>query len=176
LTAFQVIFYFIAAFILVTGFLAVTTRRIFRSAIWLLFSLLGVAGLFFLMDLEFIAAVQITVYVGGIVVLIIFSVFLTQDSGKEMKKPVRSSAATSLIVALLGFVFSFRLIAQYNFLPPDNKPLNPSVGNIGKQLLSTSENGYALPLEAVSILLLAAMVGCIVIAMKSQPEGKTGGS
>ncbi len=76
-----IIFYVISAFILGSGLLAVTTRKIFRSAIWLLFSLIGVAALYFWMQVEFIAAVQIVVYVGGIVVLIIFSVFLTQRSG-----------------------------------------------------------------------------------------------
>lgn len=174
MTAYQVIFYIIAAFILLTGFLAVTTRKIFRSSIWLLFSLMGIAALFFWMDLQFIAAVQITVYVGGIVVLIIFSIFLTQESGKEMKKPLRGPAVIALVAVLLGFLFSFRLIAQYHFLAGDAKLFNPSVRAIGTQLLSTAENGYALPFEAVSVLLLAAMIGCIVIAMKSHPGGKTG--
>ena len=77
-----IIFYIISAFILVTGLLAVTTRKIFRASIWLLFSLIGIAALYFWMQLEFLAAVQIIVYVGGIVVLIIFSIFLTIKSGE----------------------------------------------------------------------------------------------
>ncbi len=75
-----IIFYLIAAFILITGILAVTTRKIFRSSVWLLFCLVGVAALYFWMNVNFIAAVQIIVYVGGIVVLIIFSIFLTQQA------------------------------------------------------------------------------------------------
>ncbi len=90
MTATQVTFYIISAFILGTGLLAVTTRKIFRAAIWLLFSLIGIAALFFWMQLDFIAAVQIIVYVGGIVVLIIFSIFLTQKAGNEMSAPVRN--------------------------------------------------------------------------------------
>jgi len=70
-----IIFYMLAALTLVSGVLAVGTRQIFRAAIFLLFSLIGVAGLFFWMQYEFIAAVQIVVYVGGITVLIIFSIF-----------------------------------------------------------------------------------------------------
>src|ERR1700712_2678871 len=112
LTASQVIFYIIAAFILGTGLLAVTTRKIFRSAIWLLFSLIGIAALFFWMQLQFIAAVQIVVYVGGIVVLIIFSIFLTQQAGNEMAKPVRNRALFAAITVLAGFIFSYRLIFQ----------------------------------------------------------------
>ena len=81
-----IIFYFLAAFILGTGLMAVTVRKIFRAAIWLLSSLVGIAGLYFWMQVEFIAAVQIVVYVGGIVVLIIFSIFLTQQSGTELPR------------------------------------------------------------------------------------------
>ncbi len=167
MTATQIIFYIISAFILGTGVLAVTTRKIFRSAIWLLFSLIGIAGLFFWMDVNFIAAVQIVVYVGGIVVLIIFSIFLTQKAGNEMPKPVRSRAFFAALAVLLGFILSYTLIYQYNFQPASTQQLNVSVSEIGKQMLSTSQGGYALPFEVVSVLLLAAMIGCIVIAMKS---------
>ncbi len=65
-------------------------RRYFVRLSFLLFSLIGIAGLFFWMQVEFIAAVQIIVYVGGIVVLIIFSIFLTQQSGDEMPRPVKN--------------------------------------------------------------------------------------
>jgi len=170
LTATQVIFYIISAFILGTGLLAVTTRKIFRSAIWLLFSLIGIAALFFWMQLEFIAAVQIIVYVGGIVVLIIFSIFLTQKAGNEMPKPVRSRSFFSALAVLLGFILSYTLIYQYNFQPASTHQFNVSVSDIGRQMLSTSNNGYALPFEVVSMLLLAAMIGCIVIAMKVKPR------
>ena len=79
----SILFYAISTIILVAGILAVTSVKIFRAAIWLLFSLVGIAALYFWMQVEFIAAIQIVVYVGGIVVLIIFSIFLTQHSGKE---------------------------------------------------------------------------------------------
>jgi len=172
LTASQVIFYIIAGFILATGFLAVTASRIFRSAIWLLFSLIGIAALFFWMHLEFIAAVQITVYVGGIVVLIIFSIFLTQKSGAKMAKPARSRALFAGLAVLLGFALSFILISLYHFQAETSLALNAGVSDIGTQLMRTNGEGYALPLEVVSILLLAALIGCIVIAMKSKPAGK----
>jgi NADH-quinone oxidoreductase subunit J len=167
LTASQITFYIISAFILGTGLLAVTTRKIFRSAIWLLFSLIGIAALYFWMQLEFIAAVQIIVYVGGIVVLIIFSIFLTQKAGNEMPAPLRSRTFFAALLVLIGFMLSYTLIYRYNFQPTNNQQLNVNVSNIGSQMVSTSENGYALPFEVVSILLLAAMIGCIVIAAPS---------
>ena len=72
MNASAVVFYILSVFILGAALLAVTSRKIFRSAIWLLFSLTGIAGLYFWLQMEFVAAVQIVVYVGGIVVLIIF--------------------------------------------------------------------------------------------------------
>src|SRR6476469_11186350 len=112
-----IIFYLLAAMTIGCGVMAVATRQIFRAAISLLFSLVGIAGLYFWMDYEFIAAVQIVVYVGGIVVLIIFSIFLTQKAGNEMQKPIRSRTFFAALAVLLGFILSYTLIYQYNFQP-----------------------------------------------------------
>ena len=161
-----IIFYAISALILGAAILAVTSLKIFRSAIWLLFSLVGVAALYFWMQVEFIAAIQIVVYVGGIVVLIIFSIFLTQQSGKEMPKPATNKIVFSTLAALSGIVFTINLINHYGFTNTSSAPFNASVHEIGMQMLSTTTHGFILPFEVVSMLLLAAMVGCIVIAMK----------
>jgi len=173
MTASQIIFYLLSAFILGTAVLSVTTNKIFRSAIWLLFSLIGIAGLYFWLQVEFIAAVQIVVYVGGIVVLIIFSIFLTQQAGKEMPKPGMLRTITSVLAVLFGFALTYLLIYKNEFTARDGT-FDWSVNKIGTQMLETGENGYALPFEVVSILLLAAMVGCIVIAIKSKPEENNG--
>lgn len=166
MTASQIIFYIIAAFILGTAVLSVTTRKIFRSAIWLLFSLIGIAGLYFWLKVEFIAAVQIIVYAGGIVVLIIFSIFLTQQSGKEMAKPPLKRTIASVLAVIFGFALSWTLIERHNF-QRTGKEFLWTISKIGTQMVDTNKEGFALPFEAVSILLLAAMIGCIVIAIKS---------
>lgn len=165
-------FYLLSAFILTTGLLAVVARKIFRAAIWLLFSLIGIAGFYFQMQMEFIAAVQIIVYVGGIVVLIIFSIFLTQQSGMQMQKPISGRSFFSISATSLGFIMTFLLIQKYPFKAVNRPAIEMSVANIGTQMLSTTEHGYVLPFEVVSILLLAAMIGCIVIAMKIKPAEK----
>ncbi len=162
-----IIFYAISALILGAGILAVTSVKIFRSAIWLLFSLIGIAALYFWMQVEFIAAIQIVVYVGGIVILIIFSIFLTQQSGKDLPKPTLSKMVFSALAALFGIAFTFNLINHYGFNNISASPFNVSVNEIGMQMLSTSSHGFILPFEVVSMLLLASMIGCIVIAMKS---------
>src|SRR5580693_2662927 len=103
MSASAVVFYLLSIFILASALLAVTSRKIFRSAIWLLFSLTGIAGLYFWLQVEFVAAVQIVVYVGGIVVLIIFSIFLTQQSGKDLPAPARGRTILSAFAVCIGF-------------------------------------------------------------------------
>jgi NADH-quinone oxidoreductase subunit J len=172
-----VVFYILSVIILSAALLAVISRKIFRSAIWLLFALTGIAGLYFWLEMEFVAAVQIVVYVGGIVVLIIFSIFLTQQSGKDLPAPVRGRVIFPVLAVLAGFVLTCLMIRGYTF--PRDHPFvydyawpDWGVSAIGAQLLSTKEHGYVLPFEVISVLLLAAMIGCIVIAMKSKPVNK----
>ncbi len=70
---------------------------------------------------------------------------------------------------LAGLGLIYRLISEYGFNKISDQPFNVEVSEIGTQMLSTTEHGYVLPFEAVSMLLLAAMIGCIVIALKSKP-------
>ena len=166
MNASTIIFYVLAAAVIGGGLLAVTSRKIFRSAVFLLFSLIGIAGLYFFLDYQFIAAVQIIVYVGGIVVLIIFSIFLTHGSGEDMKTPVFGRAVFSALASIFACMLTMYLIGQHTFFTSGKLAVEPSPSNIGTQMLSTTEHGYILPFEVVSMLLLAAMIGCIVIAIK----------
>ncbi len=161
-----IIFYLLAALTLVSGLLAVTTRLIFRAAIYLLFSLIGIAGIYFWLNYEFIAAVQIVVYVGGIVVLIIFSIFLTQQAGEQLPRPTMGRQLFAALAAFCGLALVMLQLYKHNFTGTDKPAVEPTVANIGNQMLGVEEGGYALPFEVVSILLLAALVGCIVIALK----------
>lgn len=165
-----IIFYLLAALTITCGVMAVATRHIFRAAISLLFSLIGIAGLYFWMDYEFIAAVQIVVYVGGIVVLIIFSIFLTQQSGEKLPMQKMGRKIFSLLAAFCGFALTIVQIFEHTFIKTAEAPVGPTIRNIGEELISLDKNGYALPFEVVSILLLAAMIGCIVIATRTPAE------
>jgi NADH-quinone oxidoreductase subunit J len=166
-----IIFYLLAALTLVCGVLSVSTRQIFRAAIYLLFSLIGIAGLYFWLQYEFIAAVQIVVYVGGIVVLIIFSIFLTQKAGEQLPKQKLDRKIIAALAVFCGFALTMVQVFQHEFTTAD-KVAAPTVADIGKKMLSTDNGGYALPFEVISMLLLAAMIGCIVIALRSKPETK----
>lgn len=165
-----IVFFMLAALTLISAVLAVSTRHIFRAAIFLLFTLVGIAGLYFWMQYEFIAAVQIIVYVGGITVLIIFSIFLTQQAGELLPKQKSSRLLFSALAAVCGFALTMLQVFQHTFSGNIANPLEPTVANIGNHMLGINDGGYALPFEVVSILLLAALIGCIVIAMRSNPN------
>lgn len=161
-----IIFYLLAALTLGSGILAVSSRQIFRSAIFLLFSLIGIAGLYFWLDYQFIAAVQIVVYVGGIVVLIIFSIFLTNQAGEKMAKQKPGRMIFAALAAFCGFALAIVQIYQHTFFETGAPHETVTVAAIGQKMLSVKNGGYALPFEVISMLLLAAMVGCIVVAMR----------
>jgi NADH-quinone oxidoreductase subunit J len=170
MTGANIIFYLLAALTLVSGLLAVSSRQIFRSAIYLLFSLIGVAGLYFWLDYQFIAAVQVVVYVGGIVVLIIFSIFLTQQAGEKLpaQKPGRKVFAA--LAAFCGFTLTIVQLYSHSFIQTSEPVMEVNVAAIGNQMLDVKNTGFALPFEVISMLLLAAMVGCIVIAIRAKEQ------
>ena len=162
-------FYIIAAFILICGALAVTARKLFRAAIWLLFSLAGIGAFYFWLDMQFLAAVQVIVYVGGIVVLIIFSIFHTQEGGADLPKALKNRKLIAASFCLIGFSLLTYILNSAFFLQ-SSLLQDSSLQAIGRKMLSTSEGGFALPFEVISLLLLAAMIGCIVIAIKPAKE------
>jgi NADH-quinone oxidoreductase subunit J len=172
ITGSTIIFYLLAALTLTCGLLSVSTRQIFRAAIYLLFSLVGIAGIYFWLQYEFIAAVQIVVYVGGIVVLIIFSIFLTQQAGEKLAKQKIGRKIFSALAVFCGFALTMVQVYQHTFYETTEEPVRTTVFNIGKKMMAVDNGGYALPFEVISMLLLAAMIGCIVIALRQKTENK----
>ena len=167
MTGSAIVFYLLALLTLASALLAVTSRQIFRAAIYLLFSLIGIAGIYFWMQYDFIAAVQIIVYVGGITVLIIFSIFLTQQAGELLPKQKMGRQVFAAAAVLCSFALVMLQVMKNKFTATTEEPVQPTIAAIGEKMLATTEDGYALPFEVVSILLLAALIGCIVIAMRS---------
>jgi NADH-quinone oxidoreductase subunit J len=166
-----ILFYLLAALTLSCGIMSIATRHIFRAAIYLLFALIGIAGIYFWLSYEFIAAVQIVVYVGGIVVLIIFSIFLTQQAGEQLPKQRLDRKIWATLAVFCAFALTMVQVLQYQF-PVIASPGPVTVRQIGEKMMSMDAGGYALPFEIISMLLLAAMVGCIIIALRSKPEIK----
>ncbi|MBI2966441.1 MAG: NADH-quinone oxidoreductase subunit J [Bacteroidetes bacterium] len=161
-----ILFYIFSVLILACGIFTVTSRKIYRAAIFLLLTVVSVAALYFLMEYTFLGVVQLVIYAGGIVVLILFAVLLTHDSGSLLPPlGVKRTVATFALTGTGLTVFLYTILGRK--VEPGSGEFNePSVKMIGGQLLDLYNFGFVLPFEAISILLLAAMVGCIVLAMK----------
>ncbi|EIY39865.1 hypothetical protein HMPREF1062_00203 [Bacteroides cellulosilyticus CL02T12C19] len=162
-----VVFYFLAVFISVCSILTVTTRHMVRSATYLLFTLFGTAGIYFLLGYTFLGSVQIMVYAGGIVVLYVFSILLTSGEGDRTTKLKRSKLLAGLGATVGGAIIVVFITLKHKFLvTTDLVLLEINIKTIGHSMLSSNKFGYLLPFEAVSILLLACIVGGLVIARK----------
>lgn len=162
-----VVFYFLAAFITVFSLLTVTTTRMVRSATYLLFVLFGTAGIYFLLGYTFLGSVQIMVYAGGIVVLYVFSILLTSGEGDKAVRLKRSKFLAGLGTTVAGAAIVLFITLKHKFLATtDLKPVEISFSTLGQQMFSSDKYGYLLPFEAVSLLLLACIVGGLLIARK----------
>jgi len=158
----KVIFYILALIMIVSAIASVSSRKMLRSVIYLLFTLIGVAGIYFLIDYNFLAAVQLTVYAGGIIVLVIFSVLLVHHIEMELEMAKLSKKLITGLICLIGLGLFLYTIYTNDFQVVENSQTT-TVEDIGRGLLSYDAGGFILPFEVISILLLAAMIGAIII-------------
>ena len=165
-----VMFYLLSAIILTFSVLSITTRKILRAAVYLLFVLVGTSGIYFELNYEFLAAVQLTLYAGGIVVLIIFSILLTHHISHKFERPALFNLLGGIAVAVVGTAAVLYTVLNHQFVAGTAPALQTNMTVIGEQLLGTGKNGYVLPFELISILLLAAMIAAIVIAKKGHEQ------
>jgi NADH-quinone oxidoreductase subunit J len=163
-----IMFYLFAAVIVVFALLSITTRRILRAAVYLLFVLVSTAGLYFMLEYQFLAAMQLALYAGGIVVMIIFSILLTHHIDHKFEKPALANVILGGGIAIVGSALAILTLLSHPFQATTDIPIDSSMRTIGMQLLETGKNGYALPFEVISILLLAAMIAAIIIAKKGK--------
>ncbi|MFZ4741032.1 MAG: NADH-quinone oxidoreductase subunit J [Bacteroidales bacterium] len=162
----QIIFIVFSAMIVIFSILTVTSRRILRAAVFLLIVLISTSALYFMLNYQFLAAVQLTLYAGGIVVLIIFSVLLTSHIDEKFESPALLKRVYGGIASIIGAVLVITTILSHNFIPGTEAAKDVNMNLIGNSLISWGEQGYALPFELISILLLAAMIAAIVVAKK----------
>ena len=163
----KIIFYIIAAVIIVFSVLTVTSRKILRAAVYLLFVLMATAGLYFMLNYNFLAAVQLTVYSGGIVVLIVFAILLTAHMDHKLESVGKLKSISAGVLSLGGMGLTLYALSTFPFKEIESSTAAYDVRAIGYKLLSYGDYGYVLPFEVISILLLAAMVAAIIIAKKS---------
>lgn len=162
-----IVFISLALFIVVFSVLTVTTKRIVRSATYLLFVLFATAGIYFLLGYTFLGAVQIMVYAGGVVVLYVFSILLTSGENDYAEQLKRSKFFAGFGASLAGLVLFLFIILKNEFITTIQvEPVEVPMKTIGHMLLSSDKYGYILPFEAISILLLACIIGGLLIARK----------
>lgn len=159
----RIIFYVLALVIIVFAVASVSSRKMLRSVIYLAFVLISIAGIFFLVDYNLLAAIQLTVYAGGIIVLIIFSVLLVHHIEMRLEMASVTKRIVTAVVCLIGTAVFVYTINSYDFNVVTHKSTTTTAA-IGERLLSYGEGGFILPFEVISVLLLAAMIGAIVIA------------
>ncbi|MBI5029171.1 MAG: NADH-quinone oxidoreductase subunit J [Chloroflexi bacterium] len=154
--------FFVMGVLAVAGALiAVSQQNLLRAALGLILAFLGVAGIYFMLEAEFVGVVQILIYVGAISVLILFAVMLTRGlmQGRNSAHNTQWMAAAGIALLLFTILAAVSLGANWH-IDASRTTVGDMIPKLGTELLTT----YLLPFEAISLLLLAALVGAIVIA------------
>ena len=169
MTLYDIIFYFFSVTTLVSGGIVVFSRNIIYSAFALLFTFFGVTGLYVLLQADFLAVTQLLIYVGGILVLLLFGVMLTNKAiNVEMKTGTMQTLPASIIVAIMaGTLCGVFIITDWKIVP--NAPANITTTSMLGEMFMTS---YVLPFEVASIVLLVALIGAAMIARKDKAVQK----
>lgn len=164
MTAAAVVFYVLASIAVLSALMVIWSRNVVHSAIYLVLTFLCVAGIYVLLRAEFVAAVQVLVYAGGIVVLFLFVIMLV-NLGARVGPRVRVHATVSALVGVAATGLLVYVAASGGLVTSFNVPVDLSAqgGNL-QQVGWSLYRDYLLPFEIASVLLLVAMIGAIVLA------------
>ena len=162
----DVIFYVLAALTVGSAIFVATLPNIIYAAVALLFTFCGVAGLYVLVSADFLAATQVLVYVGGILVLIMFAVFLSHRiSSVKLSNPVHFRLPAAAICLTLFGVLAYTAVSPA-FVLKQEITYQPTTARIGELLMTR----YLLPFEVASVLLLAALIGAALLSRPDRPD------
>lgn len=169
MTIMQFVFLITALITIVAAFLVVTTRNLVHAALWLILTLFGVAVLYVILNAGFFAVVQVVVYIGAIAILFIFAAMLTrrmmQDTGPQVNQGWWVGALVGILL-LSGIVLLLLEIPGITATQPEISAPSEIIPRLGQALVSP--DGYLLPFELASVLLVAAMIGAIYVAMEKK--------
>ncbi len=166
MTVMQVIFIILSAITLFAAVMVVSCSNLFHSALALVLTFIGVAGLYMLLDAGFLATAQILIYVGAITVLIIFAIMLTRriaDATIRRTNEQRVIGAVAVVILLAVMILG---LLGTTWATSGQAMAGDPIENLGRALMDT----YLLPFEVASVLLLTALVGAIVIARDPKRE------
>lgn len=163
---FDIVFYIFAFITLFSAFVVVFSRNIIYSAFSLLFTFFGVAGLYVLLQADFLAVTQILIYVGGILVLLLFGVMLTNKVvSVDIKAGSMQTIPALLIVAVVAGSLSGVFYSTWKSVPtPAAVALQTTTKSIGEMLMTS----YLLPFEIASVILLVALMGAAMISRREK--------
>jgi NADH-quinone oxidoreductase subunit J len=165
MTVFQVIFLITAIVSLGGAVMVVTARNLVHAALWLILTLFGVAVMFGLLSAPFFAVVQVVIYIGAISILMIFAIMLTRrvmlDTGRQVNQGWWVAALLSLL-SFTGLVWMLSTWDGFHMLLPELSGDTDMIAALGAALVDPQ--GYVLPFEVASVLLLAALIGAVVVA------------
>jgi len=165
----NLLFAAISSIVIASALWVVVSKNLIHAAVSLLVTLFGIAGLYIFLYADFIAATQIMVYVGGILVLIIFGVMLTNKIDKPSIATSSRNQLIGMLVSSLIFVFQMAVIFKTNWKTSEAlETTEETVRQIGELLLTT----YLLPFEIASVLLLSALVGAALLSRKTPAQNK----
>ncbi len=159
--------YAVMAAILIFALGVVTLRNLFHCALCLAAALIGIAGVYWVLQADYLAAIQILLYVGAVVTLVIFAIMLTEHIAQKTVRQNNSQSPLA-IAALLAFTALLAAVILKTPWPVNPKMLNlkVSVMGLGKALMGV----YVFPFEVISVVLIAALIGAVVIAKKDEEE------
>ena len=157
----EVFFFVLAVFTVAAALLVVLARNIVHSAVALIFSFCGVAGIYVLLDAEFLAAVQVLIYVGGITILLLFAIMLTTRIASRAEVFNEQVWASALVAVGITAILVYASVTGIQVSGEAPAP-RETTSTLGRLLLTT----HVLPFEVASVLLLAAMVGAIILARR----------
>ena len=159
------VFYLFGLLTVSASWVVVHSKNLIYSAFALLFALFGIAGLYGLLMADFIAATQVLIYVGGVLMLLLFGVMLT--ARKSVMEITQSNLPRLPGAVLSGLMFLLLLLIIYgekSWNTASNQGVRETAAVIGRLLMTD----YLLPFEVASILLLAALIGAVFIARKDE--------
>ncbi|MCQ2107815.1 MAG: NADH-quinone oxidoreductase subunit J [Fibrobacter sp.] len=169
----DIAFYVVAFVMVVTAICTVAVKNILQSAVFLIFSFVGTTVLYLLLHAEFNALAQIMVYIGGVVIFVIFTILLTSHLGEEAfsTKIPRYFAAFAISIAFVAIMAKCLVPVQELVTTAATAPEGfASLKALSVRLLGYGADGFILPFEIVSILLLATLIGAITIARRGKEE------
>lgn len=153
-------FWIMAVVVVVAALGVIFLRNVFRAALSLILCFITVAGLYITLSADFLAAVQILVYVGAISVLIILAIMMTRDV--QQGSPANRMKVPAFLVAVILLGIMIYTVTKTSWQIASESPLTPTTVPLAQNLFG--ENGFILPVEIAAMLLLAAILGAIVIA------------